>query len=1156
MFGSIDIADHGNLNGLGDDDHPHYAPVAHVTDTANPHSVTAVQAGADPTGAAAAALVTALAADGVQDTAIGLNTTHRGVTTGNPHSVTATDVGLGNVDDTSDVNKPVSTAQQTEIDTKVDKAGDTMTGRLLINTNSVTDSTGFVGTATYDSVKPAYGSSAFQFTMWQKDLQPSSSFPFTAMKLLAKHQDLDSSGGGSIGNMVALDNRIEIYGGNPDAVTTANATCCLNSAVIGEYFDKPGSVVTTWTGTKTSLTHTYGSLHTVTNAYNNWSVAPQRASGSANVTNFSHLYCDAVPTWVTNCSGITLDGDNAGSDILFGADQDASIYWDGTNFVIDPTLVSAGAVDVKGKLIAVDVESTNMPTVGGVALDTSWAAADAVVTTAFQDADVIVAAAAVAADSVVTSAFQAADALLVPYTGATDDIDLTESATEAVTNGTFDADTDWTKSGFTISGGDASCGPGQGTYTLVSTATVPVSGMYYISFDYSYSGAAYVSIEAEYGGEYLTIENSLTGTGSATFTGGFYAVAGTTGMDFEVICPGFVGALTDFTIDNVTATYGGKNIEYTSVSNTVYGNGFIKADNFVLKSPTFKYDGTYGTVAPTDPLVDTVGTAANPWAKGYIDIVYGTFLRHPTTSQSYLSIGTNGCQMASATGNITQHAGKVSIGNDNYIIQYGGATDYLCHTWYDSTTKNYTIDPQAGNIATGQVEILGDMKLDVLTAVDVESTNMPTVGGVALDTSWAAADAVVTTAFQDADVIVAAAAVAADVVVTSAFQAADAIQDTEIGTKVDRDGDTMTGELEVQETLWSSGTTGGIPTSGAGTRMMWIPSFGAWRGGAVTGTAWDSGNIGVNSFAFGNDPTASGLNGIAMGAVALASGSNSIAMGQNSSGTGIGSTAIGMIAGATGFGSLGLGYSSNATGTINSAIGGLNNITGTPINTAAIGVSNAISAGITSAAIGCGNNVSNSTAAAVGISNTVSAINSAAVGIYNTASGVGAAAMGVYTTSTASGAITIGSGVNTTTKLANATTNTVALGANSTIPTLVLTDSGGVGGIGITQVKGELEVDGDLNHDGNNVGFYNTAPVAQPAALTAAVVTAANFTHIAPGTPDYLIQDLVDSSAGACFGFATKDEGNSVLSVIDNLVLRVEELEAALAAATGVGLIA
>ena len=39
----------------------------------------------------------------------------------NPHNITKSTVGLGNVDNTSDLNKPVSTAQQTAIDAKVDK---------------------------------------------------------------------------------------------------------------------------------------------------------------------------------------------------------------------------------------------------------------------------------------------------------------------------------------------------------------------------------------------------------------------------------------------------------------------------------------------------------------------------------------------------------------------------------------------------------------------------------------------------------------------------------------------------------------------------------------------------------------------------------------------------------------------------------------------------------------------------------------------------------------------------------------------------------------------------------------------------------------------------------------------------------------------------
>jgi len=59
-----------------------------------------------------------------------LNTAYRGdrgkkaydhsQTSGNPHSTTKADIGLGNVDNTSDINKPVSTAQQQAIEKAVD----------------------------------------------------------------------------------------------------------------------------------------------------------------------------------------------------------------------------------------------------------------------------------------------------------------------------------------------------------------------------------------------------------------------------------------------------------------------------------------------------------------------------------------------------------------------------------------------------------------------------------------------------------------------------------------------------------------------------------------------------------------------------------------------------------------------------------------------------------------------------------------------------------------------------------------------------------------------------------------------------------------------------------------------------------------------------
>jgi hypothetical protein len=53
--------------------------------------------------------------------------------TGTVSGVTKTHVGLGNVDNTSDANKPVSTATQTALDAKLSLAGGTMTGRVTLN---------------------------------------------------------------------------------------------------------------------------------------------------------------------------------------------------------------------------------------------------------------------------------------------------------------------------------------------------------------------------------------------------------------------------------------------------------------------------------------------------------------------------------------------------------------------------------------------------------------------------------------------------------------------------------------------------------------------------------------------------------------------------------------------------------------------------------------------------------------------------------------------------------------------------------------------------------------------------------------------------------------------------------------------------------------
>jgi len=87
------------------------------------------------------------------------------------------------------------------------------------------------------------------------------------------------------------------------------------------------------------------------------------------------------------------------------------------------------------------------------------------------------------------------------------------------------------------------------------------------------------------------------------------------------------------------------------------------------------------------------------------------------------------------------------------------------------------------------------------------------------------------------------------------------------------------------------------------------------------------------------------------------------------------------------------------------------------------------------------------------------------------------------------------------------------------------------------------------------IAFYGGTPRTRAAALTAQLTT---ITYTAPTTPDYAIQDFVDVAGDGSKGyaFASKDEANTLLAVIANLQARVQELENALNATTGVNLIA
>lgn len=124
------------------------------------------------------------------------------------------------------------------------------------------------------------------------------------------------------------------------------------------------------------------------------------------------------------------------------------------------------------------------------------------------------------------------------------------------------------------------------------------------------------------------------------------------------------------------------------------------------------------------------------------------------------------------------------------------------------------------------------------------------------------------------------------------------------------------------------GTTGATPTSGAGTRMMWIPAKVAFRAGQIAGTQWDNANIGSYSSSFGyngiasgfvsthfgNSGTTSGDYSTHFGASGLASNNFATHFGYNGTASGGYSLHFGQIGTASGSHSIHFGYNGTASG--------------------------------------------------------------------------------------------------------------------------------------------------------------------------------------------------------------------------------------------------
>jgi hypothetical protein len=166
-----------------------------------------------------------------------------------------------------------------------------------------------------------------------------------------------------------------------------------------------------------------------------------------------------------------------------------------------------------------------------------------------------------------------------------------------------------------------------------------------------------------------------------------------------------------------------------------------------------------------------------------------------------------------------------------------------------------------------------------------------------------------------------------------------------------------------------------VPDLGAGTRLMWIPSKGAFRAGTAVGTNWDSANVGESSVVIGANGIASGTSSIVLGG-GSATANNAVSfnggIASNSYATAFGGST------ASGVGSVSFGNGSEASGGLATAFG---TSTASGLLATAYGFSTA--SGDYSTAFGEGTEAIGVNSTAFGYLTTTHTDNSFAIGILN-----------------------------------------------------------------------------------------------------------------------------------------------------------------------------
>ena len=244
------------------------------------------------------------------------------------------------------------------------------------------------------------------------------------------------------------------------------------------------------------------------------------------------------------------------------------------------------------------------------------------------------------------------------------------------------------------------------------------------------------------------------------------------------------------------------------------------------------------------------------------------------------------------------------------------------------------------------------------------------------------------------------------------------------------------GGLLVPGTFGPTTPADSIPTTGAGTRLMWYPAKAAFRAGRVFDiypnlspdyqVFWDPQNVGKYSTAFGVNTKASGFASTAAGSRTEATGDYSVAIGRPgqidtevTTASGAAAVAMGEFAEASGDYSVALNRGTKATANAATAMGDATE-------------------------------ASAFAATAMGLRTTASASRATAMGFETTASGVDATAMGERTTAATEKSLSIGE-YNSANTSADGTLLVVGNGSPGTRSDALVLDS-----------NGNLEISGTL----------------------------------------------------------------------------------------------